>query len=446
MRQPDRKFPKLGGTSIRSRMTLSMIYAAALVFPVVLLSLFYIRRIGFFVDEIAGRDIELMQVADRVYLDFLEARRHEKNFLLYGDSTYLTENRVAIERVEASCVQGREIDREQIPRFLAICENTASYRSIADSLFRLPPEERNRRIPTDFAPLRRHHDSLLQAAAAEEDSVRRDSLTGVASRLAAEAALFIPVGPGRPLNDSIVSLQAAVTTRSDSVIDVARRRIKEHRKSVSSLVIWSQRNTVTVLLVVLAILIWLIITLPRHTVLPIKRIANALRRAEDGNLDVRITPRSRDELGLLALQVNRAFARIREFDDRKIERILHLERRFRLLSNDITEGVLVVDRKPNVLFANSLVEPLLGSRSADAVGRPFRDFARLAFLTEPLERVLAGDTSRQSCEILPEKPDSAVCIEGLRDQSGSMTGALIVISNPPDAARTPGASPGNNGG
>ena len=39
------------------------------------------------------------------------------------------------------------------------------------------------------------------------------------------------------------------------------------------------------------------VLLPRRTVVPLKRVANALRRAEDGELGIRVSLRTPDELG-----------------------------------------------------------------------------------------------------------------------------------------------------
>jgi len=135
-------------------------------------------------------------------------------------------------------------------------------------------------------------------------------------------------------------------------------------------------------------------------------------------------------LGELARQLNRTFARLREFDERKADRILRLERRFRLLANDIGEGVLLVDQEPKVLFSNPAIEPLLGTPVQEASGRRVAEIRNLDFLSESLGWVLSGAVGSQTCEIPPELPGSVVCIEALRDRTGRITGALLVITSP----------------
>jgi len=435
MKNPPRRTPTTG-TSVRTKVTLSMLCAAALVVPVVILSLFYIRRMNDAVSSIVDKDIELMHVADRISLDFLEARRDEKNFLLYRDSSYLSGSYAALQHIGELCSKGKTLAPNLAARFNLVVDLTVGYRRLADSLINLPHSELGLASSTPgLRTLLRHHQSLVNAAELSTDSTRRDSLLELASELAGEITPPVPTGrQGRLLNDSIRFLQAAIVAQTDSIIDHTRRQVIGNRQRARQLATWGQRNIVTTLLLLLAVLVWLILTLPRRLVLPIKRLVNALRRAEQGNLNIRVTPKTRDELGELALQLNRVFARLRGFDQRKTDYIQQLERRFRLLTADIAEGVLVVDRTPNIVHINHAMEKLVECDPSEAKGKQLNSFKGLSFLYEPLSRVLAGDTSRQVCDVLPEMPGSALCIETLRNKNGDVIGALVVITRPGAAA------------
>lgn len=417
------------GASIRTRMALAMLTAAALTIPVVLLSLLYLRQMNAAVGRIVNEDIELMHIADRVTLALAEARRDEKNFLLYRDSSYLRQNHAALERIVQLADTGRRLDPSFASGFDRVLDGVVAYRALVDSLIRLPQAEPPERVLLpDLQTLRRHHENLLRAAAEAPSPAERDSILAAAARLAPEVTW--PGDGGRSLNDSIASLQAAVASETEAISARARERVRANRDRARTLAAWGQRNIISALLLVLVVLVWLVVTLPRRAVTPLKRILNALHRMEDGDLDVRVKVSTRDEIGELARGLNRALARLSDFDNRKKNRILHLEKRFRLLINDIAEAVIVVDRVPAVLLANGAAEELLGCRAGEAVGRKLSSLRNLAFFEEELERVLAGSTSRQSCEIMPELPGSAVCIEALRDQAGNVTGALIVITDP----------------
>jgi PAS domain-containing protein len=420
-----------------------MFVAAALVTPVVLLSLFYISQMNATVQRMVSVDIELLRVGDRISLDFLQARRHEKNFLIYEDSAYLSGSHEALRRIPQLCSRGAGLDPALSPLFDAIAARTRVYGALLDSLARLPAARPGPAYREDWARLRTRHQLLLDMAEATQDSARQDSLLAEASQLASELVLPLRGGPlGRIINEHIRTTEEAVTNGTDSIITHANQRMTDNQARVRRLSEWSQRNIITTLLVVLVLLLWLVARMPRRIVLPIKRIANALTRAEQGDLDVRITVDARDELGQLARQLNRAFANLRGFDERKVERLLLLERRFRLLAADISEGVLLFDRKPNVIFANAAVEPLLGRPATEAAGHALAEFPLLGPLVEPLERTLAGASSRQECDILPGLPASAVCIEALRDSTGTVQAALVVITNPTPPAADETTGPG----
>lgn len=406
-----------------------MLASAALVLPVVLLALFYLRRMNEAVGRIAERDIELMHIGDRISLDLARARRDDKNFLLYRDSTFLIDSRDAVGRVSLLADSGRKLDPATVAEFDTIHSLSLRYHQLLDSLRYLPaqPTPAPGALP-GMTQLRRSHELLLRQAGEAADSTRRDSLLTEAARLAERITL--PTPGSRHLDDELHSLQQQVAALSDTIVARALHRIGDHRQNARRLATWGQRNIVTVLLLTVVVLIWLMVALPRQTVLPIKRLLNALRRAETGNLDIRVKPSSADELGQLAHQLNRSFARLREFDERKVDRILQLERRFRLLSNDISEAVIVVDRATTILLANYAAEELLGRPVAEAKGRKLQTCENLAFIMEPLDRVLAGATTQQTCEVLPELPGTALCIEALRSRAGEISGAMIVIGNP----------------
>lgn len=421
-----------GPRTIAGRITLGMLAATLLVSPVVVLSLFYSGLMNRAIQRTVDVDIELMRTADRITVSFLTARRHEKNYTIFGDSSYLTGGREALDHVAALCRRGRRLDPTLALHFDSIVADIGIYRALLDTLAQLPPQTLSSPAQLeDWNRIRARHQLLLDLAFAAEEPAVRESLAAEAAAVASEIELPLRGGiAGRLLAARMRSVEESIIRRTDTIARIATARVHSSRSRVRQLNAWAQRNIILVLALSTIVLVWLIATTPRRILLPLKRIGNALARAEEGDLDIHVTIRSGDELETLGRQLNRVLARLREFDERKTNRILLLERRFRLLAASIAEGVLVVDRAPNIVFANAALEPLLGVRPADAVGRSLADFPNLQFLREPLENTLAGAVGRQECEIVPELPGSALCIEALRDNTGSVVGALVIVINP----------------
>jgi PAS domain-containing protein len=406
-----------------------MLLSSALVAPVIILALLYIGQMNRLLGRVINVDIELMRLGDRITLTFLDARREEKNFLLYRDAVYLSNARAGAGRVLTLCSQGRQLDRALTPVFDSIADDINVYRVQLDTMAALLDTGAGG-YPQGLARLRAEHQRLLEMAAATADTVRRDSALAAADRLASRADVPLRGLLGRLLNEQIRATEDRVTALAGTIGEYAASRTRDSQQQAHRISTWGQRNIATALILVIVGLIWLIISLPRRLVLPLKRISNALGRAERGELDVRVTVHGRDELDQLARQVNRVLTHLRENDDRKTNHILLLEHRFRLLAADIAEGVLVFDHTPNLVFANAAVEALLGRPVSESRGHALAEFPGLDFLRDPIEDTLSGASGHQECGILPGLPSSAVCIEAVRDNTGGVAGVLVVITNP----------------
>ncbi len=420
---------KAGGT-IRGRIAAGMFLAALLVLPAVIVALVYLGRMNAVVQQIVDSDLELVRLGDRITLTFVQARRNEKNFLLYRDSAYLAGSRASLAQVALLCGRGVRLAPDFAPLFRAIVSDAVVYQAQLDTLIARSRTEFSDAALRDFARLRTQHQLLLDMVDVSEDSTVRDSLLRAADELIARMS-----GPtdgllGRLLNERILRIEERIRARTDSVVQHAVERTRENQRRARQLSAWGQRNIVTVLLLVVISLVWLVVTLPNRLVIPVKRIANAFVRAEQGDLDVHIPLTTNDELGRLARQLNRVFARLREFDELKTQRIFALERRFRLLANDIAEGVMVIDRTPRVVFVNAAAASLLGRPPDEATGHALAEFPSLGPLRETIEHTLAGATGHRECELVPSLPGAVVCIEALRDKSGNVVGALLVITGP----------------
>ncbi len=406
-----------------------MLLSSALVAPVIVLSLFYIGQMNHVLGRVINVDLELTRLGDRITLTFLDARRDEKNFLLYRDTVYLANARTGADRVLALCSEGRALDRAVAPEFDSIAGDIAVYRMQLDTMAALLDTGAST-YPQGLARLRAEHQRLFELAAATADTIRRDSVLAAADRLATRADVPVRGLLGRLLNEQVRATEERLSAHAGAIGEYAAARARECQLRAQRLSTWGQRNIATALVLVIVGLLWIIISLPRRLVLPLKRISNALGRAERGELDVHVTVHGRDELDQLARQFNRVFARIREADGRKTNHIQLVEHRFKLLAADIAEGVLVFDHTPNLVFANSAMEPLLGRPISESRGHALSEFPNLQFLRDPVEDTLSGAGGHQECGILPGLPSSAVCIEALRDNTGSVVAALVVITNP----------------
>lgn len=415
----------------KHRIALAMLLSAVLVMPVALLALYYVSQMNSLTTLLAESDAEMLRVGNTIIHNFLEVRNSERNYLLSNDSIYLTAARIILDQVRLTAEKNRRLDPGLRPQFDSLLLYLCSYRQLLDSLASMPVLRPQSKPRTELVALRKELWLILEQMQSADNPGRAESLLNIASRLSQEIDRAELAGGMRTLfYERIEKVADAVTRNAEQLKARANERIAEHKARVNRLYLWSQRNIITAILIFATLLVYFIFRLPNAIVLPVKRLANALSRAEQGDLNIRVTSDSNDELGELAKQLNRVFARLRDFDERKANQILELDKRFRLLAKSINEGVLIVDRSQRILYSNPAAEPLLGVPATEVTGKSLREFPQLADFVPHLEQLLSGAASKQECEILPHLPGSAVCFEALRDRSGIITAALIVVTNP----------------
>ncbi|MEO0068694.1 MAG: HAMP domain-containing protein [candidate division WOR-3 bacterium] len=416
---------------IRNRIAWAMLLSAILVLPVAFLALYYVSQMNSLTTVLAESDAELLRVGNTIIHNFLDVRNSERNYLLSQDTIYLTAARIVLDQVTLTAEKSRRLDPALKNRFDSLIFSLQVYRQLLDSLGSVPTLRSKPQPKPEISKLRQERNQILEQARNAPDPALTESLLNIANRLGEEIEIRELIG-GLQIGfyERIEGISAEIVKNAEEITKRANERIAERKSRVNRLYVWGQRNIITAIIIFTALLVYFIIRLPNAIILPIKRIALALTRAEQGDLNIRVTINSNDELGELARQLNRVFARLRDFDERKANQILELDRRFRLLAKSINEGVLIVDRSQRIIYANPAIEPLLGVGLAEATGKSLREFPQLVDFVPHLEQILSGAGSKQECEILPHLPNSAVCFEALRDRSGVITAALVVVTNP----------------
>lgn len=414
-----------------------MVFSAILVLPVTIVALYYSGQMNSLANVIAEKDTELLRIGNTVVHNFLEVRNSERNFLIYNDTFYLTAARSHLVHIVLLCERARRLDSTLAPTFDSLITFLLAYRRLLDSLLLM---RAHRPGTATRDEVRRHQENYRQVIKQLEtatDPHLKDSLLTVTSLFGQEVERVELKGVINQLFTQRMHETAwSIVAQGEKITAYANQQIADHKSKISRLFSWGQRNIISAIIILTALLIYLVIRLPRALVLPIKRINNALIRAEQGDLNVRVTIPANDELGALARQLNRTFANLQRLDELKANSIYELDKRFRLLAHNINEGVIVFDREPRILYANPAVEPLLGVNASESANLNIKELPNLKFLLPRLEQVLSGTTSHQECEVLPELPGSAICFETIRDRNGAITGAVVIITRPTPPEKT----------
>lgn len=133
---------------------------------------------------------------------------------------------------------------------------------------------------------------------------------------------------------------------------------------------------------VLAVLLGYIVA--GNIIRPIKRMIHISRKFAEGDFSRRIIQPSRDEIGELAVTLNKMSQDIED----KIKEIKTQNQKLAAIFNSMIEGVIVTDRTGHIVSINSTVEKIFAVKEEEVKGRLFLEAVRNNDIAEVLNNVL----------------------------------------------------------
>ncbi len=175
---------------------------------------------------------------------------------------------------------------------------------------------------------------------------------------------------------------------------------------------------------VLALLLGFV--LARRFTRPLREIISSTRAISRGDLDRSVEVHSNDEFSTLARAFNSMRQRIRENTDT----ILADRNKILAILGAMSEGVIAVDEREEVVHLNATAGEMFRIDPSDAIGRKLSEVIQLPELIRTISATLRDLEGRQG-EIHLQRGMSNVLMElqssGLRDRDGQAVGAVIVL-------------------
>lgn len=109
-----------------------------------------------------------------------------------------------------------------------------------------------------------------------------------------------------------------------------------------------------------------------RTTRPIRQLTDVIRRISGGELNARVLPQSRDELGELTLAFNNMIDQLRS----QHAALLEENGQFNTILNYMADGVIITDQQGNVRLVNPASSKLLSLTEKSALGRSFAEVVR----------------------------------------------------------------------
>lgn len=203
-----------------------------------------------------------------------------------------------------------------------------------------------------------------------------------------------------------------------------------------------KQTYIAILLMISALIIfssaWYALQIAKTVTVPIEELINATKEVARGNLEVSLETRAKDELGMLIRHFNKMIRELaanrKELEERKafIETVVE----------NITTGVISIDRNGNVSTINGAAKKILGIQD-EVVGKKYwQAFPKERYLPiyqaikEILGNARAGTHRNEvTVQIKGELKHLLVSASPLKDNENNWIGVVIVIEDITDLVK-----------
>ena len=381
--------------SSKGKIRLVLVIAVSLSLITALVSMLYMNSMIARIRQITLRDAKLVDLGRDISIKVLDARREEKNFIIYLDSTYIDQTLSIISEIESNVEQARQIAPEQIGRLDSISVLIVAYKSDI-AILRKTFEEDPRALSSLQRQLMDYEDQLKKTVA--RNKLQEDSLPAWLSDLnilAVAATAKLSTEKARLLGD-LRETTTSILTLAGRIVTQAQSDLAKHSEEGVSYGFKAQRNTVTIFIITILLLAYLIIYFPRVVLLPFQRITKTLKAISKGETAFRIDDLEKGgEFFDLYRSFHDAIYNLKLHNDLKTEKIAELQKQFRSTLEEIKQACFVVSGDLKVAYVNKAAMDLF-SLDDSVAGK---SIAVIAPLWKLIEEPLKANENERRIEI-----------------------------------------------
>jgi PAS domain-containing protein len=414
--------------SSKGKIRLILVVAVSLSLITALVSLLYMNAMISRIRQITLKDAKLVDLGRDISIRVLEARREEKNFIIYLDSTYIDSTLSIVSEIESNVEQAKQIAPEQLGALDSINGLVNIYKSDIVIL-----REKFQEDPRALSSLQRQlvdYEERIKKTVSRS-KLEADSLPAWLSDLnilAVAAAAKLSTEKARLLSDlretttSILALAGRIVTQAQS--DLAKHSEEGVRYGFKA-----QRNTITIFIITILLLAYLVIYFPRKVLLPFQRITRTLKAIGKGETAFRIDDLEKaGEFFDLHSSFHDAIYNLKLHNDLKTEKIAELQKQYRSALEEIREACFVLSADLKVTYLNKAAMDLF-TIDDSVIGKSITEIPSLwKYIEEPLKtkererrieinaRIKHSDIRKRSITVL-----------SFRDKAEEVTSRLIII-------------------
>jgi len=255
-------------------------------------------------------------LAQRASVDFLEARRAERNYFLLHDQAYLQSNRDALLRVRRLLDEIRILEPNEHEAIQKIVQNVELYQqqfASAVALMEEPGSTPIQRVQEVVRAYERNLNDLLKRARYEKQAQLIEDLRGQVDSFDFEIARTVEAG--NPVLRQVTSdLQISSQEVLHILSDLEMRgwaRVEEDHEGTRHLLYRAEWILSIVSGLTLLLSVWISFVLPRQVVKPLIELRTAVDHAVSGNYDIEFELQGEGELVNLARSIRNLISQAR---------------------------------------------------------------------------------------------------------------------------------------
>lgn len=302
--------------TMRRRVAYSLGIVRLILVPVILLSVYYLFRMGWIVDRIVSVDAMVAMQAERASIVMLDARRAERSYFLLHDSQDLESNRQSIADLQKIVHNFNELEPEESTAIGKMQADLSAYQQGMDSAVERVSVAGQPRVERLRSAVRGYEKDLNSLIGQARNRSRSRLIEELHNRTRTFDSEIAAAGTEDPVIESISSnLQEKAASFLNLASGLERRswdRVKRDHQDARDLIDRAEWVLGSVSLLTLLISIWVSFVLPREVVQPLLDLKEAVDHAAAGNYETELDLEGKGEVVDLANSVRNLIAHVRE--------------------------------------------------------------------------------------------------------------------------------------
>ena len=319
-------FRKYGSRlSLKGRIGLGITISRLIFLPVIFLAVYYIAGMVRMTDQIARVDAKSALLAEQISAEINEMRSNEKSYLLLRDPAELKKIKERAQVIVAHIDDGLETGSGERNHFAQLKNSVKSYVSTIEGIGESHGTVDDAAVLSQYTKLVRDHQTRIEWLLRVANRARsKEDISRVVDEISKQAMSFDSFIVQSVLMPGPSQSRLALQSRGEE-IDTLVRQIRENswRKVAEERSYAEHLGSRATLLITITLAVTLMLSfaftwyLPRKVLRPIREITQAIRRASNGNYNVFLQLKAKDELGELVNEFHNLVEHVKDLDNHK---------------------------------------------------------------------------------------------------------------------------------